>query len=644
MSALVPGPTILVVGEALIDVVSTCAGTTREVGGSPANVALGLARRGHDVMLLTRIGDDPDGEIVRAHLEGSGVVVLQDSVTEQPTSTATAEVGDDGSAEYVFDIGWDVQIGTVSPTSAAVIHTGSIAAFLQPGAEAVLSLLRRAEGAVVTFDPNIRSALLPDHPAAVDAFERFVRLANVVKLSDEDAEWLYPSWSESRVLEHVLNLGTQIAVITSGANGSSLATPSASVHVEAARVDVVDTIGAGDTYMASLIASVAALGHLDPSAAQLRQMGTAATDAAAITVSRRGADLPWTSELGTSAPAAAPRPHEGPDWFDANMDPELRAPLEALRAVFPADYRQWGPEQRRAAATSFLGVGDDTVPGVRWTDHALPGLGDDPELTVRIYTPTASTSDSRPIILHIHGGGMWAGSIGSEHLLAAGVARDVDAVLVSVEYRLAPEHPYPAGIRDCLAALRWVEVSARDLGADPTRIALHGGSAGGGLAIGTALRNRDSDQPVPIVFLVAHYPMLDDRNTSPSSVQVRDIGDAVWNRAANQEGWGWYLGDGAPDHYAAPARARVIDLAGLPPVFLDVGELDLFRDETLALASTLSAAGVPTELHLYPGVFHASETVAPEARVSKTMRDTTLAALRRKLAPRLRERPPLSDN
>jgi acetyl esterase/lipase len=209
---------------------------------------------------------------------------------------------------------------------------------------------------------------------------------------------------------------------------------------------------------------------------------------------------------------------------------------------------------------------------------------------------------------------------------AATLADSLSCVVVSVEYRLAPEHPYPAGPRDCYAGLAWMAAHADELGVDPDRIAIYGASAGGGLCIATALMARDRGGPA-LCFQMPIYPMIDDRNETPSSHLITDVG--VWDRAANLEAWAWYLGGKEADGYAAPARCE--DLSGLPPTFIDVGTLDLFRDEDLAFAARLVQAGVPPELHLHPGAYHASEGFAPNAALSRRIVATRNDALRRAL-------------
>ncbi|RPI09735.1 MAG: alpha/beta hydrolase, partial [Actinobacteria bacterium] len=184
-----------------------------------------------------------------------------------------------------------------------------------------------------------------------------------------------------------------------------------------------------------------------------------------------------------------------------------------------------------------------------------------------------------------------------------------------------PEHQFPAHIDDCYAGLQWLAAQVDDLSVDPRRIAIGGASAGGGLAAGTALLARDRGD-VSLCFQYLAYPMIDDRDETCSTREITF--PKVWNRVSNQLGWGAYLGDRAGGNdvpiYAAPARAEVDDLRGLPPAYIDVGELDPFRDEDIAYATRLLAAGVPCELHVTPGAFHGSEMSVPNAATSRRIR------------------------
>jgi len=301
---------ILVIGESVADVIGQADGSTvTHAGGSPANVAFGLARLGVDTAFLTQLGSDADGALIRDHLIGAGVRVIEGEPVPSHTPRATAHIAPDGSATYEFAIDWTLDTATHEPGAPTVphLHTGSIAAFLAPGADAVLTLLAEARsGSSISVDPNIRPALLPDHDAAVARFERLVAIADVVKASDEDLAWLYPETTDAGAAAHLVRLGADLVVVTRGADGAYALTADREVQVPAVRTAVVDTVGAGDSFMSALLASLHGAGLLgragamtDPlSAAALEQHLSPAVRAAAITVSRAGALPPTTAELG----------------------------------------------------------------------------------------------------------------------------------------------------------------------------------------------------------------------------------------------------------------------------------------------------------------------------------------------------------
>jgi len=293
---------VVVIGEALIDVVSSSDGTASPTtvehpGGSPANVAYGLGRLGVRTGLLTSIGDDERGAAIARHLASAGVTLLPGSTSASRTASATATLAPDGSASYEFDITWD--LAPVAPAYLPrVLHTGSIASFLSPGASAVRTLLEQSyRETLVTYDPNIRPALLGSHAQALAIFEDLVPLTDVVKLSDEDADWLYPGLGLDEAAGRVLELGAGLAVVTRGAEGSLLATPATRLHVPAVRTVVADTIGAGDSYMAALIYGLLSRSSDGLAPAVLEILGRTASKAAAITVSRPGANPPTAEEL-----------------------------------------------------------------------------------------------------------------------------------------------------------------------------------------------------------------------------------------------------------------------------------------------------------------------------------------------------------
>lgn len=232
--------------------------------------------------------------------------------------------------------------------------------------------------------------------------------------------------------------------------------------------------------------------------------------------------------------------------------------------------------------------------------------------------------DGDAAILWIHGGGLFLGRADRDDPVGLALAQEHRVTVIAVDYRLAPEHPYPAALEDCYAALSWI---SQRFG----RVVVVGESAGGGLAAALTLLARDRlarDRRGPSVTAqVLVYPMLDDRGETISS---RTLACApVWNRPLNELGWQAYLAGRAADRYAAPARAE--DLGGLPPAYLEVGALDLFRDEDIAYATALTAAGVPTELHVDAGAVHGFDRIAPDATISRVARERRARFLRRHL-------------
>jgi acetyl esterase/lipase len=289
------------------------------------------------------------------------------------------------------------------------------------------------------------------------------------------------------------------------------------------------------------------------------------------------------------------------------FDPEL-SEFAAL-TVQPAPTDAAAARERSREYLDALSANVD-VSTLTVEDRTIPGSEGGPEVTVRVYAPR-EPSGPVPAVLYIHGGGFFVGSIDSEHGGSASLARELGVVVVSVEYRLAPEHPFPAGLEDCYAALVWLHVHADELGVDTTRVAVSGGSAGGGLAAGLALLARDRGGPA-LCFQYLGVPELDDRLETASMRQFTDT--PMWSRPAAEKSWEWYLGDahgGDVSHYAAPARAE--DLSGLPPAYVSTMEYDPLRDEGITYALRLLAAGVSVELHSYPGTFHGSGIVTGAA-------------------------------
>ncbi|MET9460305.1 alpha/beta hydrolase [Streptomyces canus] len=316
------------------------------------------------------------------------------------------------------------------------------------------------------------------------------------------------------------------------------------------------------------------------------------------------------------------------------FDPELSAALDLIKDVIsPGLTVDEIDVVRQGPGIEMLADLDLTLGGFfEVEDRSVPGPAGAPEISLLICRPTgpASAGTGRPVIYHVHGGGMILGNnrVGVDGPLAW--AKELDAVVVSVEYRLAPEHPHPAPVEDVYAGLVWTSEHAAELGGDPERIVIAGASAGGGLSAALALLTRDRKGPRPMGQLLM-CPMLDDRNDSPSTYQMAGLG--VWDRTANETGWTALLGDlrGGPDvpAYAAPARAE--DLSGLPPAFLDVGSAETFRDEVVAYASRIWQAGGVAELHVWPGGFHGFDGFAPQAALSQAARAAHVKWLRRLL-------------
>ena len=302
-------PRIVVIGESLVDVVQDDGrqATVEHPGGSPMNVAVGTARLGMPTTLVTAFGNDRRGQVIEHHLTANGVHVINAGAAR--TSTAGARIGTDGSATYSFDIGWDIStsVDAARSTAPAHFHTGSIATVLAPGCHDVLDLLEQVrDSSTISFDPNCRPTITPDRDEARQTVERFVVLSDIVKASDEDLAWLYPGTEPTDVMDAWLTLGAGLVVVTCGSEGSLAATASAHVTGEAAPVNVVDTVGAGDSFMAALLAGlrwcgvlgtddrsrIAALDHLT-----VQQLLSFAATAAAITCSRAGANPPSLSEV-----------------------------------------------------------------------------------------------------------------------------------------------------------------------------------------------------------------------------------------------------------------------------------------------------------------------------------------------------------
>lgn len=330
-----------------------------------------------------------------------------------------------------------------------------------------------------------------------------------------------------------------------------------------------------------------------------------------------------------------PRPdHEEPP-APVPFDPQATAVLDELgdlrgaEPLSPTDVPRW---RAHLAATAPDPTLEELRDGGRFevVERTVPGPVGAPDVPLLIARPTG-LPDGAPVIYHLHGGGMIGGTCRTG---VSGILREWAAplglVVISADYRLAPEHPYPAGVEDCYAGLVWVARHATRAGGDPERIVVAGGSAGGGLTAAVALMARDRDGP-RLTGQLAMCPMLDDRNDTPSARQM--TGRGVWDRRANQAAWASLLGeargtDRVPP-YAAPARAT--DLSGLPPAYMDVGAAETYRDEVVTYATRIWRAGGDAQLHVWSGGFHGFDQLAPDIAVARDAREARVRWLRRVL-------------
>ncbi|WP_042373833.1 PfkB family carbohydrate kinase [Streptacidiphilus neutrinimicus] len=319
--------TYLVIGESVADIVrAPGVPDVAHPGGSPANVAYGLARLGHDVALLTQLGDDAMGGLIRARLVAAGVRLLDDGQSDVRTPTAVVSLDTEGRASYTFDIAWTLRPVTPRAEEVRHVHLGSIGAAAAPGAAAALAIAEALRGrATVSYDPNVRPALMGERSAALAQAERCVAAADVVKASDEDLAWLCPGEPEAAVTRRWLGMGVALVLVTRGAAGAAAYTAAHTVTAPAAAVTVVDTVGAGDAFMAAVLDALDSLHALAPeherterdarrerlarlTAPELTELLRRATAAAAVTVSRAGANPPDAAELrrALQAPVRTP--------------------------------------------------------------------------------------------------------------------------------------------------------------------------------------------------------------------------------------------------------------------------------------------------------------------------------------------------
>ena len=287
----------LVVGESLVDIVHAADGTTTEyAGGSAANVAVALSRLGRPVRFVTAWADDARGRVLAEHLAGADVALASDPVVLERTATAAATIGADGAASYEFDLDWriaDVEVG-----EPVAVHVCSIGAVLEPGASQVLALLEGLRGrTTVSYDVNARPAITGTGPELVERVERMAAAADLVKASDEDLAVLYPALDTESAARQLLTLGPAAVVVTRGGEGATWVTAEGAVEVASLPVEVADTIGAGDTFGAAVIDALWGRPLDRMTTGEVEEVLAHAARAAAVTVSRPGADPPYRDEL-----------------------------------------------------------------------------------------------------------------------------------------------------------------------------------------------------------------------------------------------------------------------------------------------------------------------------------------------------------
>jgi acetyl esterase/lipase len=313
--------------------------------------------------------------------------------------------------------------------------------------------------------------------------------------------------------------------------------------------------------------------------------------------------------------------------YEERLDPELAAGL----AKFPPlpDFSDIPAGRRAIRELMEKYPRTPDTRGVKITDRVVPGPAGGPDVRLRMYRPAGQCGSKLAGLYYMHGGGYIIGTPDQEDDAMCHIVREVGCLIASVDYRLAPEHKAPAAVEDAYAGLKWMAANADEIGLDAGRLAIGGRSAGGGLAASLALLTRDRGEIKP-VFQLLIYPMIDDR-TRPAGAAITDA--RVWNHGHNDRAWTAYL-DGAPggartSPYAAASRAE--NLAGLPPAYIAVGDAEVFLQENIDYAERLRRAGVPAELHVFPGAFHGWESMLPAASISQRAIAERVAVLKRAL-------------
>ncbi|MEV8264074.1 alpha/beta hydrolase [Microbacterium sp. NPDC077057] len=311
------------------------------------------------------------------------------------------------------------------------------------------------------------------------------------------------------------------------------------------------------------------------------------------------------------------------------FDPDVQAVLDEIaKNPQPALTRETLP---RDGVDRMFPDNDAVIAGrdITWEDRVIPGPPGAPDIEVTTFRPAGSETSTLPGFVNIHGGGMIVGHRSWETARVVDIVAEHGVVAVNVEYRLAPEDPYPAGVEDCYAAFVWTHTHATELGIDPARIVVGGGSAGGGLTAAVALLARDRRGPVMAGQLLL-CPMIDNTNTTVASRQYDGIG--TWQRDMNLLAWSCVLGEElafsteAPA-YAAPSRAT--DVSGLPPAYIEVGEAEMFRDEDTEYALRIWETGGQAELHVWGGGAHGFDMYMPEAEITRAALAARASWLRR---------------
>jgi acetyl esterase/lipase len=311
----------------------------------------------------------------------------------------------------------------------------------------------------------------------------------------------------------------------------------------------------------------------------------------------------------------------------AGIDAESNAALEGFLLQFPGGLNAISDlNERRAALNSVTKkINEIEHSDVEVRDVQAPSSEVGRSIPVRLYRAAKeSYGPLQPCLIYIHGGGMIMGNLETGNLNCLNFARTFDIAVLSIEYRKAPEFPYPAAIEDCIDAISWIVSNSELFNIDLANLGIYGSSAGGGLVLGTVLKMRDQGSNL-FKYMLPIYPMIDSSNTSNSSLEITNIG--VWDRSTNIDAWNWYLNGNQADEYAAPARAK--NLAGLPQCYSDVGSFDLFLDENSSFFERLSGAGVSTEFQVFQGAFHGSENLAPESELSRKIWQSRLGAIER---------------